>query len=204
MAIDKIQAESINLADTFAFTGTVTGTPNDMKHLLTTTISSAVNSISFGSTYVNSSYPVYVLYFRKVTLSEDSNLAIRIGSSGSVLTDGYRKGGFEDSFGGTAYGGIYSGGNENRVPIGGHHENTNGVNNYISGKVTFFDLRTTGGKKHGIIEAIREGTTGTYRFQNTGWFSDSNTSANDIIEFGAMGSSANMTTGEISLYGVSA
>mgnify|MGYP003111851528 CR=1 FL=1 len=25
MAIDKIQAESINLADTFAFTGTVTG-----------------------------------------------------------------------------------------------------------------------------------------------------------------------------------
>ena len=27
MAIDKIQAESINLADTFAFTGTVTGTP---------------------------------------------------------------------------------------------------------------------------------------------------------------------------------
>tara|TARA_R100001163_G_C5039236_1_gene177730 strand:+ start:739 stop:1293 length:555 start_codon:yes stop_codon:yes gene_type:complete len=27
MAIDKIQSESINLADTFAFTGTVTGTP---------------------------------------------------------------------------------------------------------------------------------------------------------------------------------
>ena len=27
MAIDKIQAESINLADTFAFTGTVSGTP---------------------------------------------------------------------------------------------------------------------------------------------------------------------------------
>jgi hypothetical protein len=25
MAIDKIQSESINLADTFAFTGTVTG-----------------------------------------------------------------------------------------------------------------------------------------------------------------------------------
>ena len=204
MALSKIQAESMNLADTYAFTGTVSGTPNDMKHLLTTTISSAVNSVSFGSTYVNSSYPVYVLYFRKVTLSEDSNLAIRIGSGGSVLTDGYRKGGFADSFGGTAYGGISSGSNENRVPIGGHHENTNGVDNYISGKVTFFDLRTTGGKKHGVIECIREGTTGTYRYQNVGWFSGANTSANDIIEFGAMGSSANMTTGEISLYGVSA
>ena len=34
MAIDKIQAESINLADTFAFTGTVSGTPTSpsFKH----------------------------------------------------------------------------------------------------------------------------------------------------------------------------
>ncbi|WP_435149981.1 hypothetical protein ACIJYB_03985 [Candidatus Pelagibacter bacterium nBUS_44] len=31
MAIDKIQSESINLADTFAFTGTVSGAGGDMK-----------------------------------------------------------------------------------------------------------------------------------------------------------------------------
>ena len=30
MALSKIQAESMNLADTYAFTGTVTGTPSDM------------------------------------------------------------------------------------------------------------------------------------------------------------------------------
>ena len=29
MAITKIQSESLNLADTYAFTGTVTGTPNN-------------------------------------------------------------------------------------------------------------------------------------------------------------------------------
>ena len=49
MAIDKIQSESINLADTFAFTGTVTGaggvnTPAFMAYL------SANQSIS-NSTY---------------------------------------------------------------------------------------------------------------------------------------------------------
>ena len=36
MALSKIQAESINLADTFAFTGTVSGTPNgilQVKHM---------------------------------------------------------------------------------------------------------------------------------------------------------------------------
>ena len=32
MAIDKIQSESINLADNFAFTGTVTGTPTGLNH----------------------------------------------------------------------------------------------------------------------------------------------------------------------------
>ena len=36
MALSKIQAESMNLADTFAFTGTVSGTPNgilQVKHM---------------------------------------------------------------------------------------------------------------------------------------------------------------------------
>ena len=32
MAIDKIQSESINLADNFAFTGTVTGTPTGLNN----------------------------------------------------------------------------------------------------------------------------------------------------------------------------
>ena len=60
MAIDKIQAESINLADTFAFTGTVSGTPTspsfkniiingDMQIAQRTTSSS---SISSGATYI--------------------------------------------------------------------------------------------------------------------------------------------------------
>jgi hypothetical protein len=32
MAITKIQSESLNLADTYAFTGTVTGTPTGLNH----------------------------------------------------------------------------------------------------------------------------------------------------------------------------
>ncbi len=47
MALTKIQAESMNLADTYAFTGTVTGTPTTRKLLRTITISSNTNSISF-------------------------------------------------------------------------------------------------------------------------------------------------------------
>ena len=46
MAIDKIQSESINLADNFAFTGTVSGAGGLVK-LNTTTVSSAVSSVDF-------------------------------------------------------------------------------------------------------------------------------------------------------------
>ena len=52
MAIDKIQAESINLADTFAFTGTVTGAGelNDIDLISTNHITSAsVNICDFTS-----------------------------------------------------------------------------------------------------------------------------------------------------------
>ena len=43
MAISKIQAESMNLADTYAFTGTVSGAgeTNDMKLVETTTVTSS-------------------------------------------------------------------------------------------------------------------------------------------------------------------
>jgi hypothetical protein len=47
MALSKIQAESMNLADTYAFSGTVSGTPTTRKLLRTITISSNTNSISF-------------------------------------------------------------------------------------------------------------------------------------------------------------
>ena len=43
MAIDKIQSESINLADTFAFTGTVTGAGGNMVPAFEATIGSQQN-----------------------------------------------------------------------------------------------------------------------------------------------------------------
>ena len=58
MAIDKIQAEGINLADTFAFTGTVSGAGGFVK-LLASTSSSGVANFDIDSTYINSTYDNY-------------------------------------------------------------------------------------------------------------------------------------------------
>jgi len=47
MPLSKIQAESMNLADTYAFTGTVTGTPADVKLISTTTISGTPSTLEW-------------------------------------------------------------------------------------------------------------------------------------------------------------
>jgi len=59
MALTKVQADGINLADTFAFTGTVTG--SGMNLLLDATISSPIAEYDISSTYINSSYNAYII-----------------------------------------------------------------------------------------------------------------------------------------------
>ena len=57
MALSKIQAESINLADTFAFTGTVTGA-GKLGQVLTQTPTSS--QISATSSYVDSGLSINI------------------------------------------------------------------------------------------------------------------------------------------------
>ena len=63
MALIKIKSESMDLADDYAFTGTVTGAGTNGRHnlLATTTVTSAVADVSFGSSYITSTYKSYFL-----------------------------------------------------------------------------------------------------------------------------------------------
>ena len=96
MAIDKIQASSINLADTFAFTGTVSGT-SDIVLIKTVTVSTSVSAVEFkngvdgvvlDSTYTN--YKVTGSDF-DTTVSGDEMLGqISSDTGSSYKTSGYR------------------------------------------------------------------------------------------------------------------
>ena len=84
MALSKIQAESMNLADNFAFSGTVSGSGLDL--ILNSTISSAVAEFDISSTYINSTYDDYYLHY---TLNPDTDskiLQARVFVNGSVVT----------------------------------------------------------------------------------------------------------------------
>lgn len=197
MALSKIQAESMNLADTFNFTGTVSGA-GGFVHLVTTTISSSVSSVDFNSTYINSDYKTYKIIYRGVTLSSNDNIALRIGSSGTLLTtSNHQKGGMADSFSSTAFAGI-SGASDDKFNFGGHHENTAG-GEVQSGEVTMYDLTTNNGNKTVIYMSARVGVSSN-RFDVKG-FINTTSQACDIISFMVSGSQ-NFTAGEVSLYGV--
>tara|TARA_R100001440_G_C2491858_1_gene115192 strand:+ start:48 stop:650 length:603 start_codon:yes stop_codon:yes gene_type:complete len=72
MAVSKIQSESINLADNFAFTGTVTGAGSEgLVHLETQETSTAVADIKFGPDVFNTTYDRYRVFARMYPASDN-------------------------------------------------------------------------------------------------------------------------------------
>jgi len=84
MALTKVQAEGINLADTFAFTGTISG--SGLNLLLNATISSAVSEYDISSTYINSTYDAYWLQASLLPATDDVNIYGRVFVGGAVQT----------------------------------------------------------------------------------------------------------------------
>jgi len=81
MPLVKTQAEGINLADTFAFTGTVSGASNSFVKLASTTVSSNTTSVNFDSSVVTSTYSNYLVTHRGVQFVADDG-AFRVKYSG--------------------------------------------------------------------------------------------------------------------------
>tara|TARA_R100000773_G_scaffold20136_1_gene18033 strand:- start:225 stop:869 length:645 start_codon:yes stop_codon:yes gene_type:complete len=93
MALSKIQAESMNLADTFAFTGTVSGA-SDLELLNTTTSTDGVNTIELNDIF-STTYRYYKIVCTDLALKEgtgnehdgDAKLYSRIKLSGQSSYD---------------------------------------------------------------------------------------------------------------------
>ena len=88
MALSKIQSESLNLADTFAFTGTVTGAgaAGFTKTAQTTTNGAATYTISS----IASGTSELILFGNQVDRGTSTSTAvIRLGDSGGLEDSGY-------------------------------------------------------------------------------------------------------------------
>ena len=114
MALSKIQAESINLADTFAFTGTVSGTPNGILQVKSTKTNT--QEATYRTSYVGNQISAL-----SITPSSTSN-KILIMFTVSIYCDGRATATvFRDSTdlaGNATYGFGYSEGNQPEVLAG--------------------------------------------------------------------------------------
>ena len=109
MALTKVQADGINLGDTFAFTGTVTGTPTGILQVKSTSSSSSSSSDS--TAYVNNGVSSL-----SITPSSSSNkililfsVAVYTSSGGNSTVTVFRDS--TDLAGNSTYGFGYNGAN---------------------------------------------------------------------------------------------
>ena len=86
MALTKVNAGGINVADDFAFTGTVSGSGMDL--LLDATISSAVAQYDISSTYINSTHDNYYLDASILPATDNVYPQLFPMVGGSVLSSG--------------------------------------------------------------------------------------------------------------------
>jgi len=92
MALSKIQAESMNLADTYAFSGTVSGT--GYTKLLDQSISTSDGTFVVNNTYINSTYDRYHIFYEVHTCTNnDVQMQVKFymttnasGDAGSIIS----------------------------------------------------------------------------------------------------------------------
>ncbi len=171
MAISKIQAESMNLADTYAFTGTVSGTPQGLVRLGGANATGQnVGDVSFD--LFTSDYDMYYVTF---VLSHTSNgeTWLRLRSSSSYLTsDDYRQAMTGRRSDGTAANINYSG--SNKFQLTGTSESNNS-HNQSCGALWFFKPQVSG-KTTQVLSHIFDFTstilachrTGAHMFMSSG------------------------------------
>ena len=86
MPLSKIQAESMNLADTYAFSGTVSGVGGLVK--ISTTTASNATSVSFTGLDTTSTYSMYKIVVDNLTAQSD-NSALLYAKFGTGSTPTY-------------------------------------------------------------------------------------------------------------------
>jgi len=84
MALTKVQADGVNLGDTFAFTGDVTGA-GGLVLLSTTTVTDAVGSISFDN--LPTTYDTFYVDYSLHPATDNVNPRVHfLNSSGTAVT----------------------------------------------------------------------------------------------------------------------
>ena len=209
MALSKIQAQSINLADTFAFSGTVTGTPNNLVLIKTISISddttvsfvNGANDVVFDSTY-----KVYKVIGTSLNVRDQDSVEVGFKASldgGSNYNVTKRIVGLKNNIGGSGdtnfESNAYSSADQTGLGVFSLNIDGDQQENTVDFEMTIYNPAKTSGNKYMRVAS---------NFRRTGGYGEMSDVAQMILTNSAINafqiglSASNIDTGFISLYGV--
>jgi hypothetical protein len=186
---------TVDSGATITNSGTATGF-GAVTQLNQTTISSAVNNITFDSTLITDDHSSYMIRWKDIGVSGNSAMGVRLGTSGSLNTGNVYNNRFitlqdTNDLDGNA------GSASSRFSFGGYQQN-HSSGNIASGEAILLNIRTNSVNKHILASNI---FTGSKHIIVTGGGVCTETGVINIVGFGNFGGSENMTSGTVTLYG---
>ena len=209
MAIDKIQAVGINLSDTFAFTGTVSGTPSNLVLIKTITISddTTVSFVNGADDVVfDSTYKVYKVIGTSLNVRDQDAVEVGFKASldgGSNYNVSKRIVGYKNNIGGggdtNTSNTVYSSADQTGLGVFCLDIDGDQSANTVDFEMTIYNPSKTSGQKGvRVLSTFRR--TGGYGEMSDVSMLISTESAINAFQIGL--SASNIDTGFISLYGV--
>jgi hypothetical protein len=198
MSKTTVASTGIDLSDTFAFTGTVTGA-TDLVKISTTTVSSSAATVEF--TGIDNTFQTYMVSMNNVHFSSDNaEFRCQVGTDSAYITANYSLTGTAGRAGSTTVDGVNMTSEASWGIYGGFHVGAD-TNETYNGNVFFYNLRLTVGKKHMISVSSHDQDGGNV--VNTCLSgAQSDNSAMTKIKFGDLSGSRTIETGVFTLYGV--
>ena len=209
MAIDKIQAEGINLSDNFAFTGTVSGTPSNLVLIKTISISddttvsfvNGANDVVFDSTY-----KVYKVFGTSLNVRDQNAVEVGFKASidgGSNYNVSKRIVGLKNNIGGSGdtnfQSNAYSSPDQTGLGVFSLNIDGDQAENTVDFEMTIYNPAKTSGYKYMRVLSNFRRTGGYGEMSDVNQMMMTNSAVN-AFQIGL--SASNIDTGFISLYGV--
>ena len=198
-ADDAITSDKINLANTFAFTGTVTGA--SQFTLLNTQTASDDSTINFNNTLITNTYDHYMFVFNNIRFTVD-------GADIYICTSIDNGGSFPAShsyYSNRFYDGTYridQQTSQSCVRIFSSVDGTNSSNNGLnSGVLHLFNGNGSNTHKGGFCTMVQSNQSGNVSTNFDTKFSLNNTGTINYVRFST--NNGNYSDGKIKLYGVS-
>ena len=196
MALTKVQAEGVNLADNFAFTGTISGA-GGRDLLLSDTISSAVAQYDISSTYINGTYDEYILDYNLAPSTDNQQLDSRVFIGGVIQTGSIY--GYENSLNSASSYGSSNGSTVSRLTLAGIG---NATGEYISGSLNLRNVNSPTFAFNYFGHNNLYNTSGHHQStKNHGMLVVANR-ASIVNGFRLFFASSNIASGTVKLYGI--